>query len=832
MRARRVATAVAITAGLLGLTGVASTPSGAAPVQAVPEPPAGAPTLVEIGRYTTGLGEASAEIVAYDDGRFFVVNSDDTSVDVVELGADGATTLVRRIDLSAFGDGVTSVDVQDGLIAVAVVAPVPTDPGSVVFVDDETFAVRVVAPVGALPDMLSFTPDGTRVLVANEGQPSDDYTVDPEGSVSIIRLTTLLRRGGQAPGAVTTAHFRTYDRPVARGGREVPDGVRVFGPGASPSQDFEPEYITVSPDSATAYVSLQENNALAVIDVVGGRVDDVRALGTKDHSVEGNGLDPSDRDGGINIGPWPVQGLFMPDGIASYEAGGELFVVTANEGDARDYDGFAEEARVGDDEYVLDPTVFPNAAELEADDQLGRLTVTTATGDTDGDGDFDEIHAYGARSFSIFSASGELVFDSGDDFEQITAELEPDFFHSNNDENTFDNRSDNKGPEPESVEIGVIDGRTYAYVGLERVGGVMVYDITDPAAPIFVEWSRTRVFEGETVGPDSGPEGIEFVAAADSPTGLALLLVANEITGTVTILEARPAEVVDPEPASTLTLLHNNDGGSSLQPIINSRPRGVTAGPATVATGGIAAFATVTNREIADARSLGNSVVNVYAGDAFLASATLQCAFEPDGRVLDAVAQRMLPYDAHVFGNHEFDYGPEFLARFIRTFTNIGVDQPFLSANLDFSGEPSLAALEDDDGLIDERVGEPEPGEVIARSMVVVDEVTGEQFGIVGATTPDLPSVSSPGGVTVAPDLEATAVAVQAELDRLQAEGINKLILVSHLQSIDNDEALIALLDDVDVAVAGVVATSSWPTTRASCCPTSPRPSPGNTPAR
>ena len=288
-------------------------------------------------------------------------------------------------------------------------------------------------------------------LTANEGEPDDDYIIDPEGSVSIIKI----KKGGAAKlkqKNVKTASFAPFnsikDDLVAA-------GVRIFGPGASVAKDLEPEFLTVDKGSKTAWVTLQENNAIAEIDIKKAKVKKIFALGTKDHSVVGNGLDASNKDDEINIAPWPVHGLYQPDSIASYQVKGVTYLVTANEGDARDYDGFSEEARVKD--LVLDPTAFPDAATLQLEENLGRLKTTTADGDTDGDGDFDELFSYGARSFSIWTTDGDLVFDSGDEFEATTAFKFPFDFNSTNDENdSFDNRSDDKGPEPEGVVLGEI----------------------------------------------------------------------------------------------------------------------------------------------------------------------------------------------------------------------------------------------------------------------------------------------------------------------------------------------------------------------------------------
>jgi hypothetical protein len=323
--------------------------------------------------------------------------------------------------------------------------------------------------------------------------------------------------------------------------------IRVYGPGASLAQDLEPEYIAVSHDSKTAWVTLQENNAIAILDIDKGEFTRLVGLGFKDHSERGNGLDPSDQDlavdngplkDGINIKNWPVFGIYEPDAIASYRVKGETYLVMANEGDTRaDWPGFNEEVRVGAVEagtnlplYVLDPAVFPNSTDLKLPENLGRLTVTTATGDTDDDGDFERIMVPGARSFSIRKANGSLLFDSGEQFEQEIAELAPDLFNSDGTAASFNTRSDNKGPEPEGVAIGRVFGRIYAFIGLERAGGIMVYDISDPERPFFVDYASTSPI-------DVSPEGILFISGDDSPNGKPLLVVSHEISNTTTIFE-------------------------------------------------------------------------------------------------------------------------------------------------------------------------------------------------------------------------------------------------------------------------------------------------------
>jgi len=200
------------------------------------------------------------------------------------------------------------------------------------------------------------------------------------------------------------------------------------------------------------------------------------------------------------------------------------------------------------------------------------------------------------------------------------------------------------------------------------------------------------------------------------------------------------------EEGVTLTLLHNNDGESSL----NTIGYGV-AEDMTLEVGGIAAFKTVTEREIADARAQGNAVLNVYAGDSFLASAGLACSSPEDpaseAPVYDAIAQAQIPYDVHVFGNHEFDYGPDFLQRFIAAFGDeMSLTQPFISSNLDFAAEAGFADWIDEDGLLEAPVGD---GRIMGSSVIVTDPESGEMFGVVGATTERLPIISSPRDVVV-----------------------------------------------------------------------------------
>jgi hypothetical protein len=304
------------------------------------------------------------------------------------------------------------------------------------------------------------------------------------------------------------------------------------------AQDIEPEYIAVSPDSKLAFVALQENNSVAVIDLEKAEVTKILALGLKDWSKLV--MDASDKDKAVNLKSWPVRSAYMPDGISAFAMDGRNYFITANEGDSREYGDYSDELRFA--KAKLDPKALPGADRLQDDKALGRLKTIPDLSDMDGDGDYDRIVAFGGRSFTIWDEDGNRVFDSGDMFERILARYHADWFNTTSDENKFDNRSDDKGCEPESAVIGVIDGRTYVFVGLERMGGIMVFDITDLRAPAFVTYRLDRDFSGDpkkgTAG-DLGPEGVRFVPAAESHTGTNLLIVGNEVSGTTTIYTVR-----------------------------------------------------------------------------------------------------------------------------------------------------------------------------------------------------------------------------------------------------------------------------------------------------
>lgn len=476
-------------------------------------------------QHTAGNGSNAlgAEIVSYDahNERLWVIGTSGNlgGIDVLDM----AGNLLHSESTATLG-GINSVAIANGKAAVAISAVTKTNPGLVRFYDTGNYAHLQDVSVGANPDAVTFTPNGGKLLVANEGEPSSYLTGpsgDPVGSVSIINSNTY---------AVQTADFSAFNSQAAA---LKTTGVRLTGPNASVAQDLEPEYIAVSKDGNTAMVTLQEANSVATVDINSGTVTAIKALGLKDHSLPGNGLDVSDRDGtgtaalNGNIQNWNVKGMYMPDGIASFEKNGSQYYVTANEGDSRaDWPGGNDEVRLGsaaiDSALNAAMTLAHGADWRSNNDKLNRLTVSTS-GDLDGDGDLDEVQVFGARSFSILDAAGNLVFDSGDQLEQIIKSDFPALWD--------DSRSDNKGPEPESAVMGKINGRDLLFLGLERSNAVMVWDLTDLANPAFLD----MIFTTGNVSP----EGLSFFSNANGH----YLAVANEVSGSTALYKVNAVPV-------------------------------------------------------------------------------------------------------------------------------------------------------------------------------------------------------------------------------------------------------------------------------------------------
>lgn len=473
-----------------------------------------AATFAETG--TIDIGETgAAEISAYDPEtkKLFVVKNENEGkanpvnrIEVIDFKDPSNMTVIGNIDVQSYGGAVNSLAVHSGKLAAAIQAADKTSNGKVVVFKTADHTLISQINVGALPDMITFSPDGKYILTANEGELDATYTIDPEGTVSIISVNENY--------AVTTLNF------AAMAGQQpalMQKGFRIFGPNAAFVKNIEPEYVAISSDSKTAWVTLQENNGIAKIDIASKTVSNIFPLGFKDYNLAGNEIDPSDVSEKYTPAKWPVKGMYLPDAIAVLESNGTPYLFTANEGDTREYEGaYVEFLRIKNKDIKLDPTVFPNAAELKSDEKLGRLNITTTLGDTDSDGDLDELYSFGSRSFSVWNGStGAQVYDSRNELDK---ECEKAGVYD-------DGRSDDKSVEPEGITIGTVGHKKVAFVGMERADAVAVYDVTNPVSPVFLQLLKCG----------DAPEGVLFIPAKDSPTKKSLLIVSSENDGVVKV---------------------------------------------------------------------------------------------------------------------------------------------------------------------------------------------------------------------------------------------------------------------------------------------------------
>jgi len=834
--------------------------------------------LNSLGTFETGIfDEGAAEIVSYDPEtqRLFVVNSDATTVDILDVSNPNNPTRVSQIDASQFGDGANSVAVKNGIVAVAIEAGEIDANGQVVFFDTDGNQLAS-AEVGILPDKVAFSPDGSKVLTANEAEPNSNYTVDPKGSISIIDIS-----GGAenlSIDNVTNAGFTQFNNQKQE---LIDQGVRIFGPSpgddketATVAQDLEPEFVTVTSDSNTAYVSLQENNALAKVDLNAGEVSEIIPLGVKDHSQPENQLDPSDEDGKINFQNIPSLGMFQPDAIDNFQINGKTYIVTANEGDAREYEGdpgFVEEVGLQDllDNGRLDLNDDGEADvagtqvssqetvnDLLAPERLGELDFSNSAGDTDGDGLIEQLQNFGGRSFSIWNESGKLVSDSADSFEQIIADqinqgnLPKEAFNADNTGNdSFDSRSDDKGPEPEAITIGRVNDTPYAFIGLERIGGIMVYNVSNPSNPQFVQYVNNRDFsvdfntnsEGEpsptetqlSQAGDLGPEGLKFISAENSANGNPLLAVGNEVSGTTTVYNVADIDEKQQETYS-LQLLHASDLEGGVDAISNApnfaaiidQLEEKSENTLTISAGDNVIPGPFFNAALfAD-----NQVFNDAANNLFGLPSDVNSDGQPEqyeslegdrGRI-DMSIMNAIGFDASAVGNHEFDGSPDAVEGFVQPDFGdtsgiaddkwVGTQFPYLSANLDFSNDGDLSDIATSDVISEsEFITGPEEslsGETTPRlAPAAIFERGGEQIGVVGATTPILREISSPGSVELEGptenDMQALAEVLQPTINNITDQGVNKVILTTHLQQIALEQELIGELSGVDIVIAG-----------------------------
>ena len=759
--------------------------------------------------------ESAAEIVTFCPltDRLFVSNAEFGTVDVLDASDPENLVQVASIPVGE----VNHVRAKNGLLAAAVGNDDGILPGTVQFFETAGLSKLNEVSVGVLPDMLIFTPDGKTVITANEGEPNDEYTVDPLGSVSFIDLGNgaLLDVLQLTQKDVTTvdlsffslnSFFDSLTKTALR-----TEGARFFGQiqneegefvrESTVAEDIEPEYVAVSSNSREAYVVCQENNLMLVFDVASRTLTRAFGLGVKDHSIEGNGMDASNKDDAINIRTWPVYGFYMPDAIEAFEVDGTTYLISANEGDSRDYDGYSEEVRMKDLE--LDPEAFPNAEELLASENLGRLKTTTANGDADGDGDHDVLYSYGARSFTIWDTEGNVVYDSGDQLERIIAAAFPHAFNTTNDENAFDNRSDDKGPEPEAIETGYVNGRLYAFVGLERMSGIAIFDISDPTTPMCIDYLSNRNFEAtlsddptsaEVIAMgDLGPEGLHFISNEDSPNGSNLLAVANEVSGTTTVWNID--DVLHGK--FMLQVLHSSDNESKFQDPNTGEEK-------------IIGYSTVVEglRKVAATEDIPS--VHVTAGDHTLPGPFYQASAEVEEfqhpGLADIAFYNAMQVAANGIGNHEFDGGIDEFAHMLNS-----ANYPFVAANLNFSN----VQLDEDSPVIEIGVdgasAEENAGKVVRSCYLTVG---GERIGFIGRAPADffniiedpdtnLPGLDFYGGRDGNNQPLVSAVSqVLEQVELLESKGINKIILIDHAQDFTGDPLSASSLRGIDIIVA------------------------------
>ena len=783
--------AVAVTVTASAVCALALTGSTAASAAIVADPvrdsaPDTSLTLRPVGSYETGVFDASAaEIVhAYKD-RLFVVNAQAGAVDVLDNSNPAAP--VKLYSLSGTGVANSLAVRADGLGVVALEAEDKTAPGRLVFFDADADTATILGEVtvGSLPDMVTLSDDGAYAIVANEGEPADDFSTDPEGSIGVVALPG--GKAAPAQEAVRTAGFDAFEE----GGTKTLDAdVRVFGPdvaapdqGEAPlasnrvSRNLEPEYIAVA--GGTAYAALQEANAVAVIDIASATVTDVWSLGFKDYGTQT--LDASDRDPQdapvYNEKSYPgLFGMYMPDGMQAYEVDGKTYLVTANEGDGREWGDFNDTARVKDlGSKGLAPVCVDSAlAGKLGDADLGRLNVATDMGLNDEGTCYTDLYTFGGRGFSVWDAeTGTQVFDSGSAFEEITHAANPEFFNSNHSESNLEGRSDDKGPEPEGLTLGTVDGRTYAFIGLERVSGVMAYDITDPTAPTYASYINNRDFsisvEDDVTGDeaadrellsragDLGPEGLEFIPAEMSPTGRPLLAVGNEVSGTTTLYAVQDPNVAE------IDILTINDFHGRLE-----------AGSQGEAGAAVIAGAVNTTE------ALNPNTLFVSAGDNIGAS-TFTSLIQQDSPTIDTLVDAGL--DVSAVGNHEFDRG--FADLTDRVLPEYGGGEFGLGANVYAKGtkEP----------VLDE---------------YAIKEVDGVRIAFIGTVTQDTATMVDPAGIAdieFGDQLEA-ANRVAAEIT--EGDLADVIVLLTHSgAATSNDCADVA----GDQAGFGALATQASP---------------------
>jgi 2',3'-cyclic-nucleotide 2'-phosphodiesterase/3'-nucleotidase/5'-nucleotidase len=585
--------------------------------------------------------------------------------------------------------------------------------------------------------------------------------------------------------------FRASSADVlAAAGMRVAHKVELFNlPSIGGSLAYDkPEGLTIRDDGALV---INYDNDFGTEGASGNTITVVR--------FDGAGFDSSDRDvdgssGAGNrylpLSGLPVYGLTMPDGIASYtDSQGRQFLLAAGEGDSREYqpdegDIFYDLTRANDS-ALINGTPFrdhPGVAALntafsaETGISRTRLNLLNDYGDITGDGLIDQAYAIGSRSLRIYDERGNLVFDSGDKLEELAQRLGL----------MASNRDDDKGTEPEMVEVVTVAGRSYAFVALERTttSVAAIFDITDPYNVVEVD---PLVFPGA-----NRIEGITFLRTpAGDPIGV---IASSEGNDVVSVTTAAPLAEGS---AFKLQLFHFADQEGNLS-ALDDAPR----------LSGVLNALRAQDIDLDGIPGFLNTLT-LSSGDAWIPGLFYGASAQAYGGVGrgDVLIQNALGVQAIAFGNHEFDQGTAVVKDLIGGGSGFtGTAFPYLSSNLDFSSDLNLA------GLVVPAGRAPQANSITSS---VVFDLNGQQVGVVGATTPWLRTISSPGNVGIAPapfsgtptpeELDALAAVIQADVDGLIAAnpGLNKVILLAHMQQISIEQALAERLRHVDIIVAG-----------------------------
>ncbi|MDO5403003.1 MAG: choice-of-anchor I family protein [Eubacteriales bacterium] len=496
--------------------------------------------VMEIVDYNTATGWAYA--INGQSGNLTAITIKDieesTDIDLLDgKNIDIKSIIEKEVSGFKYGD-MTSVAVSpdNKTIAVAIQAENYAANGRVAVFEcntDGTLTFTKSVEVGVQPDMVTYTPNDAMILTANEGEPRLGYTdgtVDPAGSVSIIKTSDL---------SVNTIDFEAFDEKRT----ELVNAGIVIKKDTNPSVDLEPEYIAAT--DTKAYITLQEANAVAVLDLTKAEYSGIYSAGFEDYSTTAIDIDKKDEKYVAKTYA-SLMGIRMPDSITAYTVDGQDYIVTANEGDSRDWDGYLNELEVNFGKGKASPT---GAITAENSGLTGKVVFFDSS-DYEGLSS-EKDYLFGGRSFTVYKVTDngiEEVYTSANELETKTAALIPDNFNCSNDDKTIDDRSGKKGVEAESVTLGTVGEKTYAFVGLERIGGIMVYDISDPANVSYVNYINSRDFSEDIAG-DVSPEGLCFVSASESKTGKPMLLAACEVSGTVAVYDITEVTKEDDKPS-------------------------------------------------------------------------------------------------------------------------------------------------------------------------------------------------------------------------------------------------------------------------------------------